>query len=205
MKEKRLTIISKAVDLYHQYGIKSVSMDDIAREMGMSKKTLYQFINDKNDLVECVVDYHINLISELFSVFYNEDNNAIEQHRIHTQNVMDRFPRYNPSMLYDLRKYYPILLNKLKEHKFKESYKANLNNLEKGIKEGYYIKDINSHVVAKILVAYQQFLFDGSTELLTESELADKKTYEEVYKYHFRGVCTPKGLDELKRLFIDNK
>ncbi len=205
MNEKRESIISKAVDLYHQYGIKSVSMDDIAREMGMSKKTLYQYVNDKNDLVNCVVDHHIELITELFFVFTNNAYNAIEQHWIHAKNVMERFPRYNPSMLYDLRKYYPMQLNKLNEHKFKESYQANFQNLEKGKQEGFYRSEINSHIIAKILISYQQYLFDPSNGLLTDNELADKQTHETVYQYHFRGVCTTEGLKELKRLFIDNK
>nr|WP_319400495.1 TetR/AcrR family transcriptional regulator [uncultured Carboxylicivirga sp.] len=201
MKDKRPTIISKAVELYHQYGIKSVSMDDIAREIGMSKKTLYQAIHDKNELVESVVDHYINLVTELLSVFHNNDYNAIEQHSIHAKKVIQRFPRYNPSMLFDLRKYYPTLLRKLNEHRYKETMDANILNLKKGIKEGYYLNDINPHIIAKIMLGYQQFLFDSASGLLDDNELADPKTYEEVYKYHFRGICTPEGIVKLDELF----
>ncbi len=150
MIEKRLTIISKAVDLYHQYGIKSVSMDDIARETGMSKKTLYQYVSNKNELVKCVVDYHIDLITDLLSIFYKDDHNAIEQHQLLSKTVMERFPRYNPSMLYDLRKYYPSFLKKLKEHKLKESYRANFSNLEKGKNEGFYMGSLSHACVEKV-------------------------------------------------------
>lgn len=176
-------------------------MDDIAREMGMSKKTLYQSVKDKNELVESVVNYNMKLYETFLSAFYSTDLNALEQFFTFSQNVQKHFPKYNPSMLYDLRKYYPTLLNKVNSHKHELVYKANIANLDKGIKEGYYYADIDSTIVAKMQVGFQSFFFDPSYGLFSDAELTNTKTIEQLYKYHFRGICTPKGIEELKRIY----
>lgn len=203
MEDKRQNIIEKAFELYRQFGIKSVSMDDIAREMGMSKKTLYQFISDKNELVESVIEYLKTFINELFSLFHNEKLNAIEQHFEFRNRMEPKKSRFQPTFLYDMKKYYPTLLQEIQDVKFKEVYNANLANLKKGKKEGFYIEDIDEHIIARMMVSYHLYTFDPSNGLFTDAEVMDFKTFEELYKYHFRGVCTQKGLDELTRLFCE--
>lgn len=180
-------------------------MDDIARELGMSKKTLYHFIKDKNELVESVVDYNMQLFVDLISVFHDPEYNAIEQHFIYKNKIKEHFPKYNPSLLYDLRKYYPLLLNKYNDQKLRLVYEANIANLEKGKKEGYFQSDINSEIISKLQVGIQHLIFDSSNEIYTDAELMDINTIEQLYKYHFRGICTSEGLDEIQRLLRTNK
>ncbi|MCY1721589.1 TetR/AcrR family transcriptional regulator [Prolixibacteraceae bacterium Z1-6] len=201
MEHRRQNIISKAFDLYHQYGIKSVSMDDIARELGMSKKTLYQSISDKYELVENVIAYQQEVASSILAVFHDASLNAIAQHWEYKTKIQERFPKYNPSFLYDLRKYYPMLLTKMNEYKLKVFYEANLSNLEQGKKEGFYLEDINSDIISRMLVGNAHFSLDPANGLFCEAEVLDKNTYAEIYKYHFRGICTAAGHAELKRHF----
>ncbi len=137
MTNKRDQIIEQTSKLFHQFGTKSVSMDDIARELGMSKKTLYQSVKDKNELVESVVNYNLKLYETFLTAFHNPDLNALEQFFTFSENVQEHFPKYNPSMLYDLRKYYPTLLNKINNKKQQMVFEANVANLDKGIKEGF--------------------------------------------------------------------
>ncbi|MBS2096741.1 TetR/AcrR family transcriptional regulator [Carboxylicivirga linearis] len=201
MKDKRQQIIKQSALLFHQYGIKSVSMDDIARELGMSKKTLYHFIKDKNDLVESVVEFNLQLYSDFLSAFHDLKSNAIEQFYLYTSKIKEHFPKYNPSMLYDLRKYYPLLLNTILDKRQKLIYNATYANLEKGKKEGFYQPDIQSDIISKLQVANQNYTMDPSNGLFTDAELGDHKVLEQLFKYHFRGICTPEGIKELKRVF----
>ncbi len=201
MEDKRQIIIQKAVELYREFGIKSVSMDDIAQQLGMSKKTLYQFIKDKNDLVESVVENNLQLYAEFLSVFYNVEHNAIDQFYLFTTKIKEFFPKYNPSMLYDLRKYYPLLLNEVMNKKQELLFKASCANLEKGKQEGFYQRDIDSSIIARLQVANQNYTLDPSSGLFSDAELADQSVLRQLFTYHFRGICTPKGIEELKRVF----
>jgi len=205
MEQKRQLIIERTFELFYRYGIKSVSMDDIAREIGMSKKTLYQHVKDKGELVEEVVDYIRGFMEEFISVFYDESLNAIEQHQVYWQKLDSKFVNCKPTFLFDLRKYYPSILQSINDWKRKAIYEANLANLEQGKREGFYRADLNSHIISKMLVGFHVFIFDPANELFSELEIAERQTFEQVNTYHFFGTCTPEGLDEVRRLFCDNK
>lgn len=205
MEEKRQYIISKAFDLFRQYGIKSVSMDDLARELGMSKKTLYQHISDKNELVELVIAFLKSYMEGSFSIFKNRKLSAIEQHFEFRNRVQPSNSRFQPTLLYDMKKYYPALLQEIQEQKFELVYSANVANLKQGKEEGFYNEDINEHIIARILVSFHLYTFDPNNGLFTDAEIVEDKTFEEVYKYHFRGICTPRGMEELQRLFCNSE
>ncbi|WP_439184350.1 TetR/AcrR family transcriptional regulator [Carboxylicivirga taeanensis] len=201
METKRKEIIQHAASLFHQYGIKSVSMEDIAREFGMSKRTLYQFVKDKNDVVESVLDYNLDLFAQLLGVFHNDRFNAIEQFYQYTKGIDDYFPKINPSMHFDLRKFYPALLAKADKTRQGLMHSANVANLEKGKKEGFYQSDIDSDIISNLQIVIQNYLFDPSNDMIKGPDLIDRNLINHVYKYHFRGICTPKGIEELKRFF----
>ncbi|MBI9061123.1 MAG: TetR/AcrR family transcriptional regulator [Marinilabiliaceae bacterium] len=204
MEEKRQLIIERTFDLFHSYGIKSVSMDDIARELGMSKKTLYQHVKDKSELVEAVVDYIRSFSEDAISVFYNKSLNAIQQHHSYWQKMDTKFVNYKPTFHFDLRKYYPSIMQSINEWKRKTIYEANKTNIEHGIKEGFYRDDLNAHIISRVLIGYQIYTFDPANGIFSESEITDSRTFEEVYKYHFFGVCTPKGLEEVRKLLCSS-
>lgn len=201
METKRKDIIQHAASLFHNYGIKSVSMEDIARGLGMSKRTLYQVVKDKNDVVESVLDHNLSVFSQLLRVFHDERVNAIEQFYKYTIDLEDHFPRVNTSMHYDLHKFYPQLLAKVDERRQSLIYAANVANLEKGKKEGFYRSDIDSDIITNLQIVIQNYLFDPSNNMIKGSDLIDRKLINQVYDYHFRGICTPKGIEELKRFF----
>ncbi len=205
MEDKRQIIIHKAFELYREFGIKSVSMDDIARNLGMSKKTLYQFIQDKHELIESVVRFLKDKIIGSFAVFHSNEFNAIEQFFELQKMVQPERNNYRPSFYYDMNKYYPELMNGIKEEKLKCIEEAMLANLKQGKEEGFYQEDIDENIIARVLVSYHLFTFDPNAGLFSEVEVMEDKTFEEVFKYHFRGVCTKKGMDELQKLFCDSK
>ena len=100
-------IIVKVSELYMKYGIKSVSMDDVARELGISKKTLYQHFTDKDELVQKVVDYHMDMQEQEMKKIACAGHNAIEELLMVSKNITQLLKQTNPSVTYDLQKYYP--------------------------------------------------------------------------------------------------
>ena len=205
MEDKRQYIIERTFELFHRYGIKSVSMDDIARESGMSKKTLYQHVKDKSELVELVVKYIRGFMEELISVFFDDSLNAVQQHFEYWQKIDAKFVNCKPTLVFDLRKYYPAFFHDMNEWKRKTAYDYNHRNIEQGKKEGLYRADVDSRIIAKIMVSYNVYTFDPTNELFTEAELSDIKMFQEVFKYHFNGICTLKGMETVKNIFCDIK
>jgi AcrR family transcriptional regulator len=196
MVQKNITIIEKARDLYYKYGIKSITMDDVARELGISKKTLYQEVKNKTELVEKVFDFEIkkktweskeldkselNAIEELFEV-YRQINYVLEKH--------------NPSMHYDLRKYYPDIFKRLHESKQNRMLKSLIKNLEKGKKEGLYRKEIDNEIIARLQVARAENVTESSC--LSVRDYISRKFFSEIFIYHIRGISNSKGIKFLE-------
>jgi AcrR family transcriptional regulator len=204
MESKRTEITESALKLFCQYGIKSVSMDDIARELGMSKKTLYQYINDKNKLVEEAMNIAREHDIKVLSVFKRQDLNAIEQFFEFKTIMEPHIGQYQPTIMFDLKKYYPALLNDFKEKQKEFILDAYVSNLKQGKKEGFYHEDINESIVARLLLAHHIFTFDDSNGLFSVNELRSIELFSEVFKYHFRGTCTTEGMEEVERLFCQD-
>lgn len=203
MEEKRLEIIESSLKLFCQYGIKSISMDDIARELGMSKKTLYQHIDDKNKLVEEALQLANMKDIEVMAVFKRSDLNAIEQFFEFKKLMEPHIGQYQPTILFDLKKYYPALLYDFKEKQKEFIMEAYIANIKKGKQEGLYHEDIIDSIIARLLLAHHLFTFDDTNGLFTVNELREMELFSEVFKYHFRGVCTEKGMQEVDKLFCE--
>jgi AcrR family transcriptional regulator len=204
MNSKQLEITEGALKLFCLYGIKSVSMDDIAREMGMSKKTLYQFINDKNDLVESALNLACEKDCGVMAIFNRQDINAIEQFFEFKKLMEPHIGQYKPTILYDLKKYYPALLADFQSKQKDVVLNAYTSNMTKGKKEGLFHDDIDETVIARLLYAHHIFTFNDSNNLFSLNDLQSMKLFTEVFKYHFRGICTEKGLHEVERLFCED-
>lgn len=179
-----------------KYGIKSVTMDDVARELGISKKTLYQYVSDKNELVKKVVEMEMGCRKELFINLDNQKYNAIEEvfevHKMVQQMLKD----YNPSTEYDLRKYYPELYATLTKVRRENVYKNVLENLKKGKKEGIYRNDFNEELIAKVQLSRVEATFDD--QIFSQEELLSPEIFYEIFIYHIRGIASEKGLKILE-------
>ena len=112
-------ILVKAEELFLQYGIRSVSMDDIANSLGMSKKTLYQYYADKDELVDAVVDGHISGMQADCLTCRKDAKDAIHEIFIMMERIMDEFSNMNPMLLYDLEKFHFRAYRRFKDHKDK--------------------------------------------------------------------------------------
>jgi len=203
METKALAIVEKVRQLYQHYGIKSVTMDDVARHLGISKKTLYEYFRDKEDLVKNVVYVNQEKVEAFFSAVEKQNHNAIEEllevYRLIHNMVRD----YNPSMEYDIRKYYPDLYNRIKENRRKRMIETVYRNLTKGKKEGFYRKELNSRIIAKLHVLRIENMFEN--ELFTVSEFTSLKVFHEIFLYHVHGILNRNGLEFFYRNFKNIK
>ena len=197
MNPKALHILEQVGRLYHRYGIKSVTMDDVAGHLGISKKTIYGFFRDKEDLLTQVLLFEHDRNCGFLTALENQKFNAIEELFEVYKMINAMFTNFNPSMEYDIRKYYPDLFLKIREIRRKRMFESVYNNLNQGKKEGLYRKELNSRIIAKLHVFRTESLFD--TDMFTQEELSSFKMFHEIFVYHLQGVLSHAG-----RTFFEN-
>jgi TetR/AcrR family transcriptional regulator, cholesterol catabolism regulator len=184
-------ILEQVSRLYHRYGIKSVTMDDVAKHLCISKKTLYEHFSDKEKLVWEVMKMEGERWFARMEEIGNRDLNAIEQLFEVYKILKLIFRDYNPSVEFDLRKYYTDLALKLREIRRKMIFESVYRNLNKGKKEGLYRKDLNSTIIAKLhLLRVENMVM---ADLFTIAELTSFKLFHETFIYHLNGIMSPAG------------
>jgi AcrR family transcriptional regulator len=192
MEEKELYIIEKVGELFKKYGIKSVSMDDIAQQLSISKKTLYQYFKDKADLVTKVVNSHNCDKDQKFLDIENSNMNAIDALIEVSKHVIEMLKSINPPILYDLRKYYPELTKELIVNRKEHVHNNIKNNLLKGISEGLYREEINPDVISTIYIKrMDDIMFEDEMQQLN---IPQHELFTQLFIYHLRGIVSNKGL-----------
>jgi AcrR family transcriptional regulator len=197
MENKQENIIGRVQEIFFRYGIKSVSMDDIAKELGISKKTLYQFFEDKNDLVKKVIDAKTD---ESFNCMERiaRDLNAIEELLEVMRILNEQIGNYNPAVDYDLRKYYPDLYQNLFKSRRAKMLSMLVQNLEKGKTEGLYRLELNSLLIAKRYISRIENLHN-TEDLISSQEIHSPEVFRELFIYHIRGISNAKGIAYLEK------
>jgi AcrR family transcriptional regulator len=197
MNEDLKVILSKVRELYTKYGIKGITMDDVAKELGISKKTLYQHVTDKDDLVGKYIDNEIELrlkqICECFKIGYN----AIEELFEISLFMNKLMKEQNPVTEHDLKKYYPEHFQRIVKVRREGMFSYILQNLKKGKNEGLYREDMDDEVIAKLYLARSENI--AVNTLYTVAEFTSLKTFIELLTYHIRGIATPNGIAELEK------
>jgi AcrR family transcriptional regulator len=188
MKER---IRQKANDLYRRYGIRSVTMDEIAAQLGVSKKTIYQYYSDKDELVDAVAREMIGFARENCDRNRASSENAVDEIFKAMEFVQDMFNNMNSAMLFDLERFHPISYKAFLEYKNKYLYTMIRTNLERGIEEGLYRPEINVDVIAKlrlegVMAAFNQELFPSNKYNLATLN-------KEIMEHFLFGVSSLKG------------
>ncbi len=181
-----------------KYGIKSLTMDDIARELGMSKKTLYAHVENKNDLVYQSMQWHIEREECDFKEIANKASNAVEEMMNIITNAAEHIKSLNTNIIFELQKFFPEtyeLFNKFREDHIR---KAILSNLQRGVEEGYYREDMDVEVVSKIYVSNTFILFDQN--LFPSKKHQFIELYREFMNYHLHGIVSSKGLKYIQKI-----
>lgn len=188
----------KAHDLVMQYGIRSVSMDDIASSLGMSKKTIYQYFADKDELVEAVIADKINVNQDCCLQDRSKAKDAIHEVFLAIEMMQDMFENMNPAVIYDMEKFHPKAYAHFTQHKSNFLYKILRENIERGIQEELYRPDVDADIMVKLrlesmMLAFNQHVFPQSKYSMIHVEteltehflfgLASQKGHKLILKY----------------------
>ena len=196
------SILSKAEQLFFNYGVKSITMDDLSRHLGMSKKTVYLYVSNKADLVDKTMDSHLAREKENITKICAESKNAVDEMFQIGKLVTSHLRYLNPSVVYDIQKYYPETWAKLLDYKNSFLFSVILKNIEKGIEQGFYRQDINPDIISKIYNSRSEFLVDSEVFPFSKYKLLE--VYVEYLKYHIRGIASDKGLKYLEKQNLDS-
>lgn len=184
-------IIDGGRELFFQAGIKSVTMDDIARHLGMSKKTIYLFFKDKNELVIALVKKKLREDEQEMAVLISKSGNVIEEMINMTKCSEDMFSRVNPILIHDMQKYHPDAWKQFQNFKAEVLIRTLEELLTKGIKQGYIREDIDVRIIARMRV--NQFETGFNTTLFPLAEFNPWKVQQQFLEHFNYGICTLKG------------
>ena len=189
--ERFAKIVEDSKALFWKYGFKSLSMDDIARELGVSKKTLYQFVSNKTDLIKKTFDCEEQMMQTWFAENSISDLNAIDELLAVSQRLNRDLDKFKPEITFSLQKYYPDLYNQLLEKKKKMVYTNVKANIEKGIKQGLYRDDLDIELIAALYI--QKVISMHSQDLDYVENLTFEKIFEVMFENHIRGIANAEG------------
>jgi AcrR family transcriptional regulator len=189
--EPKERILIKAEEMFMQYGIRSVSMDDIANNLGMSKKTLYQYYADKDELVNAVVDSHISSIQTDCMSCRQDAKDAIHEIFITMERIMEQFSNMNPMVLYDLEKFHFRSYQRFRDHKDKFLAQIIRQNIEWGIKDELYRADVSIDIMSKFRIESMMIPFNVSVFPPGKYNLAALS--EKIIEHFAYGLATIKG------------
>ena len=189
--EPKERIQQKAEALFLQFGIRSVSMDDIANHLGMSKKTLYQYYADKDELVDAVIEGHINGIQLRCLDCKDKAQDAIHEIFLTMEHIMQELSNMNPMLLYDLEKFHFRSYERFRQYKDKFLAELIRKNIEWGIKDELYREGINVDVMCKFRLESLMIPFNVTVFPPGKYNLAS--TSEEIIQHFIYGLATIKG------------
>lgn len=194
MKE---TIIEKSCELFLNLGFKSVTMDEIATAIGVSKKTIYKYFSNKTDLVTAVTNTMFEKISCGIDHVCGIEMNPIDEIFAIKKLVLEHLKDEKSSPQYQLQKYYPKIFLSLKQKQFQVMQKCVIENLERGIEMELYRKNVDVDFVSRIYFVGVTGIKDN--DMFPIKNYVMKTLMNQYLEYHLRGICTPKGILQLEK------
>jgi AcrR family transcriptional regulator len=184
-------ILQRAQQLFLRNGIKSVSMDDIAADMGMSKKTLYKWFENKDQIVMAGITQHLSGVQGECAVMAGKAANAVEEMLLISKWADEQFADVHPSIFNDMKKYHPMAWDMFRAHKNTFILAQIVQNLRRGMAEGLFRPDLDVEVLARLNLAQIELAFDS--ELYPSAQFSPVRV-NRVFDEHFLlGVATLKG------------
>lgn len=201
--ETKERIVKKAHELFMLYGIRSVSMDEIAAHLGMSKKTIYQYFEDKDAIVDGVLNIEIEMNEKNFMQQQQNAENAVHEIFLDIDLIQEMLKGMNPSILFDLEKYHPTAYKKLNDHKNNFYYGIMCNNLKRGIAENVYKEDINIDILSRFRVSSIFLIFNP--EVFPSLKYNLTETFWEITANFLHGLVTVKGNKLIDKYKVQSK
>lgn len=189
--EPKERILDRSHGLFNRYGIRSVSMDDIAAGLGMSKKTLYQYFADKDELVDAcfsgvMEEHRCRCLADK-----ERSENAIHEEFLAYDGMTEMFAEMNPSVLYDLQKYHPGAFRKFHDFKYHFLYKVISDNFRRGIEESLYRPDVDVDTLTRARIETVMLAFNNEVFPTNRTQLVFIQ--QQLFEHFLYGIVTAKG------------
>ncbi len=198
----KLTILQKAGELFLKYGFKSVTMDDVANSLAISKKTIYKYFKNKEELVDEAITFLHQSMHDAVNKICTKGFNAIQENFEIKNMFKDMFKNLDDSPMYQLEKYYPKTFRKIMDHEFSMFKDCISKNIERGIEEGLYRADIDKDLITKFYFTVAMSVHNSNLHTYNKNTL--NKLEISVLEYHTRAIATPKGLEVLEEQLKKN-
>ena len=195
--EVRDRILEEATNQFFKYGIRNVTMDDIAASLGISKRTVYETFKDKTELVGTCMRYLIQKQDKMHQEIVNTSANVIETIFRSMQQVMKAMSVINPVFFMDLKKYYPTLSKNLHEENKEKHVQGTHTMLRRGVNEGLYRKDINIEIVSRLFHEQMNLIMDEN--IFSRDEFDIREVFHNLIINFTRGISTNKGIELIDR------
>jgi len=195
--DPRREFLDKASKLFMSIGIKSVTMDDLAKRLGISKKTIYQFVDNKEELLDIVIKDFIEVEKQAVNKIKNTSENAIHEMQSLAKHSLDILRSISNSTMFDLNKYYPVQWKLVEE--FHKNFFLSIirENIEWGQKDGLFKKDLHAEIIAKLYIESSFHIVDE--DIFPSKQYSRESLFKEFYNYHISGIITEKGKSILKK------
>jgi AcrR family transcriptional regulator len=198
-----IRIREKAHDLFMQFGLRSVSMDDIATGLGMSKKTIYQYYADKDELIVAVIQEEIQRTQTTCEHDRLSASNAVHEIFLAMDMVVEMFGSMNPSLLFDMQKYHPRAFAQFQKHKNDYIYGVIRENMKRGIAEELYRPDMNIDILTRYRLETMMLPFHP--DFYNKSKFTLVEVEEEFIIHFLFGMASPKGYKLIQKYQQERK
>ncbi|TVR88152.1 MAG: TetR/AcrR family transcriptional regulator [Saprospirales bacterium] len=190
-------IIEHAGKIFFKKGVKSVTMDELCSEIGISKKTIYIHFANKEELVREVIRMFMKNTLESIYFLMEGASNSIEGYCEIADHVFELMTKISPAMIHEIRKYYPAVWGEIQEFKKMSIENMAYENLKKGVAEGVYRSDINIDLVNRFYLTV--ILNMNDEELFPDTTTDPASVYKAFINYHIRSIATEKGYEIFKK------
>ena len=194
---KLQSIMEKTIELFYEFGIRNLNMDDISRSLGISKKTLYQYVNSKEDLLEKLFYYDEIKWNKEFLKMKMDNLNAIEILIQVSLMVFNEMGKLNPKITFELKKYYESLYNQFMVRKQNHIFRQISRNIERGIREGLYRSDVNVELIAGLYV--RNLVMMHNKDFCFVENITFEQVFQAMFENHIRAISTQEGIEYFER------
>jgi AcrR family transcriptional regulator len=195
--DQKQLLLKKAGDLFKKYGVKNLTMDDVAKELGMSKKTIYRHVENKAELVQLALMFYLEADRKHLEGILKASENSVDSMIRMIAYFVNQVTEFDASVLLDIQKYYIETWELYNDYRYKYVLSLIADNLKGGMEEGYYRNDFDPDIISKIYIS--------ATDILADQRLFPSKNYvfldifKEFVKYHLCGIASPKGLEYIEQ------
>lgn len=197
LAETSKRIFKMAEELFMRYGIRSITMDEIARKLGISKKTLYQYVENKADLINKVVEQHMLDEMEAVKKIQAMAQDAVHEMILSASHATQQLRQLSPTTVYDLKKYYPESWEMVEKLHHESMYEVIKANLERGITQGVYRENINPEIIARFHTNQMALIVDE--DIFSLKNYNRQNLLEQFLGYHMHGISSSKGIELFKK------